>query len=122
MTTDGQRDLSSGALNLVGELHAGGRRADDEDATGRQLIGTPVVREKIRQGEDNDLPSIVGQNEEGMQSFTIALAELVKKEWVAMSTAMDYAPNREALASNLKGVEVKAATLVSRIKAGGGHR
>jgi twitching motility protein PilT len=86
------------------------------------LIGTPVVREKIRQGEDNDLPSIVGQNEEGMQSFTIALAELVKKEWVAMSTAMDYAPNREALASNLKGVEVKAATLVSRIKAGGGHR
>jgi twitching motility protein PilT len=86
------------------------------------LIGSPVVREKIRQGEDNDLPAIVGQNEEGMQSLTFALAEMVKKEWVAMSTAMDYAPNREALASTLKGVEVKAATLVSRIKAGSGHR
>ena len=44
MTADGQRDLPSGALNLVGELHAGGRRADDEDAAGRQLFGTSVVR------------------------------------------------------------------------------
>ncbi len=86
------------------------------------LLGTPTVREKIRQGEDNDLPAIVGQNEEGMQSFTVALADLVKKEWVAMGTAMDYAPNREALASVLKGVEMKAATLVSRIRPGAGHR
>jgi len=85
------------------------------------LLGTPTVREKIRQGEDNDLPAIVGQNEEGMQSFTVALADLVKKEWVAMGTAMDYAPNREALSSVLKGVEMKAATLVSRIRPGG-HR
>jgi len=86
------------------------------------LIGTPTVREKIRQGEDNDLPSVVGRNEEGMQSFTHALADLVKKEWVAMGVAMDYAPNREALASILKGVEMKAATLVSRIRPGAGHR
>jgi len=85
------------------------------------LIGTPTVREKIRQGEDNDLPSVVSRNEEGMQSFTHALADLVKKEWVSMSTAMDYAPNRDALSSILKGVEVKAATLVSRLK-GPAHR
>ena len=68
---------------------------------------------------DEDLPAVIGQNEEGMQSFTWALADLVKKEWVAMSTAMAYAPNREALASTLKGVEVKAATLVSRIRVAG---
>ena len=86
------------------------------------LLGTPTVREKIRQGEDADLPSIVGRNEEGMQSFTHALADLVKKEWVAMGVAMDYAPNREALTSILKGVEMKSATLVSRIRAGGAHR
>ena len=42
-----------------------------------------------------------------------------KKEWVAMSTAMAYAPNREALASTLKGVEVKAQSLVSRIRVAG---
>ncbi len=85
------------------------------------LIGTPTVRDKIREGEDAALPSIVGRNEEGMQSFTHALAELVKKEWVALATALDYAPNRDALASELKGVQVKAQGLVSRIKVAGGR-
>jgi twitching motility protein PilT len=83
------------------------------------LIGTPTVRDKIREGQDEDLPAVIGQNEEGMQSATWALADLVKKDWVAMSVAMSYAPNREALASMLKGVEVKAQTLVSRIRAAG---
>jgi twitching motility protein PilT len=83
------------------------------------LLGTPTVRDKIREGQDQDLPSIISQNEEGMQSFTWALADLVKKDWVSMSTAMSYAPNREALASTLKGVEVKAQTLVSRIRVAG---
>lgn len=83
------------------------------------LLGTSVVREKIREGDDQALPMIVGKNEEGMQSFTHALYELVRKEWVAMSVAMDYAPNREALASALKGVEVKSQGLVSRIKSAG---
>ncbi len=85
------------------------------------LLGTPVVKEKIRAGEDNDLPAIVGKNEEGMQSFTHALADLVKRECVSMQTAMEYAPNREALSSILKGVEVKAQGLVSRIKSAGGR-
>jgi Tfp pilus assembly pilus retraction ATPase PilT len=80
------------------------------------LIGTSTVREKIREGEDNDLPMIISRNEEGMQSFTYALADLVRKDWVTMQTAMDYAPNRDALSSVLKGVEVKAQGLVSRIK------
>ncbi|MBS0197226.1 MAG: PilT/PilU family type 4a pilus ATPase [Planctomycetes bacterium] len=83
------------------------------------LLGTSVVREKIREGDDQALPMIVGKNEEGMQNFTYALYELVKKEWVAMNIAMDYAPNREALASALKGVEMKNQGLVSRIKSAG---
>ncbi len=82
------------------------------------LIGTPTVRQKIREGEDNDLPGIVGRCEEGMQSFTHALADLVKKDWITVGTAMDYAPNRDALSSVLKGVEVKSQGLVGRIKAG----
>lgn len=80
------------------------------------LLGNPIVREKIREGMDADLPSIVGKNEEGMHSFTYSLAELVKKEWVARSMAMDYAPNRDALDSMLKGVQVKGASLIHRIK------
>jgi len=38
-----------------------------------------------------------------------------------MGTAIDLAPNRDALSTILKGVEVKAATLVSRLKRPG-HR
>jgi twitching motility protein PilT len=82
------------------------------------LLGNSTVRDKIRKGEDEDLPAIVGRNEEGMQSFTHALAELVRKEWVMLSTALDFAPNREALLSTIKGVEVKAATLTSRVRSG----
>lgn len=85
------------------------------------LIGTPTVREKIRQGEDSQLPAIVSHCEEGMQDFTHALAELVRKEWVTLQNAMSYAPNREALDSTLKGVEVKAQTLVNRIRVAGGR-
>jgi twitching motility protein PilT len=83
------------------------------------LLGNTIVREKIREGDDSSLPAIVGKSEEGMQSFTAALADLVKKEWVSLQTAMDFAPNREALSSTLKGVEVKAQGLVSRIKSAG---
>lgn len=80
------------------------------------LLGTPIVREKIREGHDEDLSAIVNAHEEGMRSFTFSLAELVNKEWVAKSVAMDFAPNREALDSTLKGVSVKAQTLVHRIR------
>jgi twitching motility protein PilT len=81
------------------------------------LLNTPVVEEKIREGEDNDLPSIINSSRaEGMQSFTNALADLVKKDWVTARTAMAFAPNRDALDSELKGLEVKASTLVHRIK------
>ena len=69
------------------------------------------------EGEDGDIPSIINSSRgEGMQSFTNALADLVKKDWVTARTAMAFAPNRDALDSELKGVEVKASTLVHRIK------
>lgn len=81
------------------------------------LINTPAVREKIRDGLDEDLPAIVNQSlADGMRSFTYSLAELVRKEWVALQTAMGFAPNREALDSALKGLQVQQATMVSRIR------
>jgi twitching motility protein PilT len=82
------------------------------------LLTNATVREKIREGYDEDLPAIInGSTAEGMRSFTYSLAELVRKEQVAMQVAMSYAPNRDALDSAIKGVEVKAATLVHRIRA-----
>ena len=84
------------------------------------LLNTPVVREKIWEGEDADLPSIINSSRaDGMQNFTTALAELVEKEWIDLNTARGYAPNRDALESMLKGVEVKASTLVGKIRQGG---
>ena len=49
--------------------------------------------------------------------ITSSLAELVQKDVVAMQVALDFAPNQEALASILKGVDVKAQTLVGRVRA-----
>ncbi|MCB9839171.1 MAG: PilT/PilU family type 4a pilus ATPase [Phycisphaeraceae bacterium] len=81
------------------------------------LLNNAVVREKIRDGEDEDLPAIVqNSREEGMRSFTQSLGELVEKEMITLATAMEFAPNREALQSMLKGVHVRADTGVGRIK------
>ncbi|MBL4591373.1 MAG: PilT/PilU family type 4a pilus ATPase [Phycisphaerales bacterium] len=81
------------------------------------LLSSPMVRELIRDERDSDLPAVVGSSRaEGMVSFTKYFAELVDKEWITMSTAKEYAPNRDMLESILKGVEVKAASLVGRIR------
>ena len=81
------------------------------------LLSNGTVREKIRDSEDEDIPAIINQSiHEGMRSFTHSLAELVETEMVNTHVALEYAPNREALASRLKGVEVKATTLVSRVR------
>lgn len=81
------------------------------------LLTNSVVKDKIRESEEEDIPAIINQSvEEGMRSFTSSLTEMVEKEWIRTSTAMEYAPNRDALSSSLKGVEVKSATLVGRIR------
>jgi twitching motility protein PilT len=84
------------------------------------LINTPIVQQKIREGEENDIPAIINASGgEGMISFTRSLTDLVKKEWVSTRVAMSFAPNRDALDSELKGLEVKAQTLVHRVKSPG---
>jgi twitching motility protein PilT len=84
------------------------------------LLNSPVVAERIRLGEDADLPAIINSSRsEGMHSFTQSLADLVRKGWVDMRTAMSYAPNRDALDSEIKGIEVRSKTLVTRIRAKG---
>ncbi|MFM9996780.1 MAG: type IV pilus twitching motility protein PilT [Phycisphaerales bacterium] len=81
------------------------------------LLNTAIVRDKIRDGQEQDVPAIInGSIHEGMRSFTYSLSELVKKEMVALQTAMAFAPNQQALDSMLKGVDVKAQTLVHRIR------
>jgi Tfp pilus assembly ATPase PilU len=86
-------------------------------ATEVLLANSPTVREKIREGEEADLPAVINQSGgEGMHSFTQSFGELVRREWVTLPTARHFAPNKEALDAMIKGVEVKAQSLVSRIK------
>jgi twitching motility protein PilT len=81
------------------------------------LLNNAVVADKIREGEDDDLPAILhGSSGEGMHDFTSSLAKLVEDDWVDLKTAERYAPNAEALRSKVRGIEVKADMLVSRVK------
>ena len=86
------------------------------------LLGEAIVKEKIREGEDGDLPAIIsGSTSSGMHNFTASLAELVDKNLVYMDTALEYAPNREQLTGQIRGIKTSAQTLVHRIKHGGNH-
>ncbi|MBN2448540.1 MAG: PilT/PilU family type 4a pilus ATPase, partial [Phycisphaerae bacterium] len=81
------------------------------------LLCDAAVRDKIREGEDEDLPEIVaGSREAGMRNFTHSLVELVEQDLVYTDIAMEYAPNREQLMGALRGIKTSAQTLVHRVK------
>lgn len=81
------------------------------------LLRNSTVRDKIIHEEDDDLPAVIAQSEtEGMRSFTHSLCELIETEKVHYDTAMEYAPNREGLASAVKGIKASTQTLVSRTR------
>ncbi|MBX3372959.1 MAG: PilT/PilU family type 4a pilus ATPase [Phycisphaeraceae bacterium] len=81
------------------------------------LLNNSTVSEKIREGEDDDLPAVMaGSLHEGMHDFTTSLAQLVEKDWVDLKVAERFAPNAEALRSRVRGISVKADTLISRVK------
>lgn len=79
------------------------------------LLNNVTVADKIREGEDEDLPAIMaGSREDGMHSFTMSLARLVEENYVDLRTAERYAPNAEALRAKVRGIDVKADVLVSK--------
>jgi twitching motility protein PilT len=81
------------------------------------LLNSPTVKEKIRDAEDADLPAVMaGSEHEGMHSFTSSIARLVDEDWIDLKTAEFYAPNREALRSRVKGIQVRAEKLIARVK------
>lgn len=81
------------------------------------LLNTPIVADRIRDAEDADLPAILhGSESEGMHDFTSDLTRLVQEDWVDLKTAERYAPNREALRSRVRGIDVGAEKLVQRVK------
>ena len=97
-------DISLRAI-LCQRLLPGIRKGTYYPAT-EVLLRNPAVRDKILHEKDEDLPSIIAKcHSEGMRSFTTSLRELVETEKVHFDTAMDYAPNRDALESAVKGIK-----------------
>lgn len=69
------------------------------------LLNNPVVKDKIIREKDSELPAVIAKGrEDGMRSFTDSLCELIETEKVHYDTAMEYAPNRDALSSAVKGI------------------
>jgi twitching motility protein PilT len=85
------------------------------------LLGEAIVKEKIREGCDDDLPEIiVGNTQSGLRNFNMSLAELVEQGIIYTDVAMENSPNREQLIGQLRGIKASAQTLVHRVKRGGG--
>jgi len=81
------------------------------------LLNNTVVADRIRDGQDEDLPAIMaGSMEEGMHDFTSSLVRLINENYVDLRTAAQYAPNIDALRSRVKGIDVKSDMLVSKRK------
>ncbi len=81
------------------------------------LLNNSIVKEKILHEEDEDIPAILHAcRDEGMRDFTQSLHEMVEKEWVQREVALDYAPNREALKSRMKGIDTAGEGLISRVR------
>jgi twitching motility protein PilT len=81
------------------------------------LVTNSTVQDKIRDGADDDMPAIIAGSEgEGMHDFTGSLARLVLEDWVDLRVAERFAPNRDALRSRVRGIQVSADKLVSRVK------
>jgi len=77
------------------------------------MIFNPTVKKLILDKQDEKLIDAIRiGREEGMQDFTTSLKQLVEDELVDRPTALEWAPNPEALKMALKGIEVRDAGIL----------
>ncbi|MGI6416794.1 MAG: type IV pilus twitching motility protein PilT [Thermoguttaceae bacterium] len=77
------------------------------------MFFNPIVQKLILEGEDSKLPDAIRIGaEEGMQDFTMSLKQLVNDGLVDRETAFAVAPNQQALKMALKGIEVRAPSIL----------
>ncbi len=71
------------------------------------LIFNSVAKKLIRKGEDEKIADFIRMSaRDGMQDFTMSLKSLIDAELIDVETAMEVAPNREALRMSLRGINV----------------
>lgn len=77
--------------------------------TNEIMIMNPTIRDLIIKGEDKKLADAIRIGYlEGMLDFTESLRQLVERGYVDKATALEVAPNPEALKLALKGIKVAA--------------
>lgn len=75
--------------------------------TNEIMIVNPTIRDLIIKGEDKKLADAIRIGFlEGMLDFTESLRQLVERNMVDKATALEVAPNPEALKMALKGIKV----------------
>src|SRR5262245_3579222 len=75
--------------------------------TNEIMIVNPTIRDLIIKGEDKKLADAIKIGFlEGMTDFTENLRQLVEREYIDKATALEVAPNPEALKMALKGIKV----------------
>ena len=80
--------------------------------------GLRVAGDAPRKGIRNSERHAEGQNSnrigaaDGMQDFTMSLKKLVEDEMVDRNTAFSVAPNQDALKMALKGIGVRAPSII----------
>ena len=66
---------------------------------------TPILRKLILEEKDEKLGDVIRMSEQdGMQDFTMSLADLVDRELIDRNVALEIAPNPEALKMAFKGI------------------
>jgi len=68
---------------------------------------SPTVRKLILEERDEKLPDAIRMSaRDGMQDFTMSLKDLVNRDLIDRTVALEVAPNVDALKMALKGIEV----------------
>ena len=71
------------------------------------LIFNSIAKKLIREGEDEKIADCIRMSSrDGMQDFTASLKSLVDGGLINVDTAMEVAPNRDALRMALRGINV----------------
>ena len=71
------------------------------------MIFNPTIRKLIIDEEDEKLSDAIRiGREDGMQDFTLSLLQLIEDELIDRKSALEVAPNKDALQMALKGIDV----------------
>jgi twitching motility protein PilT len=97
------------AQKLLASIKPGVQRVP----TNEIMIVNPTIRDLITKSEDKKLGDAIRIGElEGMQDFNKSLKDLVDRGDISKETALEVAPNPEALRMAFKGIKVAAAGIL----------